>query len=503
MSNCLDCGGAPLLMDGCNTCLGTGLRTATRARKATAPKTRRKAAVDSGVSFDPANFDPTYGNGSSRRRGNTDSLFAALPPKPGPYSAPEEALQSVWGYSHFRPGQREIIEEVIQGRDLLVVAATSFGKSITFQIPALLRQDCPVLVISPLIALQRDQVRALDAVGVPALMLNSMLSQHELDARYTQIPDANLVYVAPERLDNHRFKEALARCPPWLVAIDEMHSIDEAGLSYRPAYRFIQEMTAKSGKKLQWLAVTASATPATVAGIRTRLGLDHARTIRFSVERSNLTYRVEQMRVGEKIGRVGQLTKHVVESGGAVIVYTSFRKDAEEVLAPYLQRIGVRAEFYHAGLTRQRREEVEAAFFGKKIHVVVATCAFGMGIDRSDVRLVVMHGMAKSVEDFYQSMGRAGRDGSPSKCIALYDPYEDYRRKRWLIENGDIRKLAQEYTARGWTDEQMEQAKAMQLAQLDECKRFLTGFRCRVQLLKAYFGEAEGPVCGRCDICSP
>ena len=508
LSKCLTCGDQPLLRSNCLACSGTGKRSPSPAKKA--PVLRRvtpAATADYDGGFDPSDFDSDYQAGG-RFSGELAGLV--LPQRPGPFADPLDALQKVWGYPAFRPGQREIIDTVLAGRNLLVVAATSFGKSLTFQLPALMRQDRPVLVVSPLIALMRNQVDDARSRGIPTVMVNSRLTRQGKDDSLAAIRmgKAALIYVAPEGLDNFMLRQALSYRPPWLVAVDELHSIgSEAGLSYRPAYRFIQEMLAERHTEApQWLAVTASATAATLADVQSRLGLEQAQVIRFTVDRPNLIYRVETVSQGGKMFRLPKLLKESLgddAKGGAAIIYTLSRNDAEE-LASHLRGQKFPADFYHAGLPPKKREEVERRFFAKELNIVCSTCAFGMGIDRSDVRLVVMHGMPKSVEDYYQSMGRGGRDGKPSQCVALYDPGRDFDKRKWLINNGkDLERRAETFTDRGYSDAKLEEAREQQHALLRRVDTFLRRAGCIVQGLKIYFDEPAGEPCGRCSSCKP
>jgi ATP-dependent DNA helicase RecQ len=269
--------------------------------------------------------------------------------------------------------------------------------------------------MSPLIALMRDQVAQALERGIPALAITSQYTPAQIAVAMREMPNASIIYAAPERFDNSMFQTMLSARPPWLVACDEMHVAgNEAGLSYRPAYRFARsllDMRSTGGQKVQWLAVTASVTEEVVQDIRDTFRMQGARLFRFSCDRPNLSYRVRACEGGSKIIAVRNLLDKHLGAGGAGIVYTLRRQDAEDI-ADYLRRQGREARHYHAGMTgKGQRREVEELFFGKKLDVVVATCAFGMGVDRSDVRVVVMHGLPKSIEDFYQMAGRGGRAG--------------------------------------------------------------------------------------------
>ena len=472
---CVQCAGNPLLQRCCAACGGTGLRV-------------KAAKVNKAAAAPPAK----------------PAFSLELPPKPGPFSDPLSALRSVWGFPRFRPGQQQIIDAVVAGEDIVGIAPTSFGKTACFQVPSVMRVDRPVLVMSPLISLMRDQVtQALDR-GIPALAITSQYTPGELTAAIAAMPGASLIYAAPERFDDPRFAAQLRANPPWLVALDECHVAGhEAGLSYRPAYRFARDLLDRRniGMQTQWIAMTASATEDTVEDIRERFRMRNARVIRLSCDRPNLSYRVRACEGGSKIIAVRNLLDKHLAAGGAGIVYTLWRQDAEDI-ADYLRRQGREARHYHAGMTgKGQRREVEELFFGKKLDVVVATCAFGMGVDRSDVRVVVMHGLPKSIEDFYQMAGRGGRDGKPSVAVALYDSGKDYRTRKWLITSG--KDLTQNrYSERyGFTEDKFEQSKERQLGLLRQLDEFLRSRRCRAQLLRQYFSEEAGKPCGNCDNC--
>lgn len=475
---CAQCADNPLLRSLCAACGGTGSVDKAPARSRKRPVT--------GVTGEPP----------------AEQLD--LPRKPGPFGTALSALRGVWGYPKFRPGQEQIVSAIMSGCDVVAIAPTSFGKSITFQLPSVMRQDRPVLVLSPLIALMRDQVQRALSLGIPAVAVTSQHSPSELAKVMAAMPRASLIYAAPERFDNATFHAMLSVNPPWLVAADESHSVgSEAGLSFRPAYRFVRDLLDRrsTGFDTQWLAVTASATEEVVQDIRDTFRMQQARLIRLSCDRPNLSYRVQTCPTSEKFREVKRLLDLHLKDGGAAIVYTLKRADAEE-LAAYLQSRGRRALHYHAGMTKKgERQQVEEAFFSKSVDVVVATSAFGMGIDRSDVRLVCMAGMPKSPEDFYQMAGRAGRDGRPSVAVTLYDERRDYNFRKWLINSG--KDLSEnEYSKRyGFSDAKFEQAKARQLDLLAAVDRFLRSWNCRAVLLRRYFGEEPGQPCGNCDNC--
>lgn len=373
-----------------------------------------------------------------------------------------------------------------------------------FQLPAVMRRDRPVLVISPLIALMRSQVQRALKEGIPAAALTSQYTPRQQREVIDQIPNLSLLYVAPERFEDSRFLDAIRRTPPWLVAIDESHSVSDWGLSFRPAYRFARDMLVQSGldEGLQWLALTASATEEVVADLRQQYGMQDAKLYRFSCDRPNLDYVVERCVRGMKMVKIQRLVESSLSDGGCAIVYTQSRREAEE-LAEWFRKSNPRrpCKHYHAGIGKPQRAEVERLFFDKEIDVVFSTCAFGMGIDRSDVRLVVMHGMPKSIEDFYQMAGRAGRDGERCKAVALYAGDDDYKKREWLIKNGhdlENNRFKENY---GMHDPKFAQAIDQQLRLLKQLDWFMRSRECRAVLLRRYFGEKDGVACGRCDAC--
>ena len=334
-------------------------------------------------------------------------------------SDPAAVLKECFGYDAFRPGQREIIDTVLSGRDCIGVMPTGAGKSITYQIPARILGGV-TLVISPLIALMKDQVDAMTEVGVRATYLNSTLSPDERRARVSELRAGRyeLLYCAPEGLEAS-VGRALGELKLNLIAVDEAHCISHWGHDFRPAYRNL------SGLKLRFpqvpvLALTATATPQVTADIVQQLGMRSPARYRGSFFRKNLHLHAfakgdlarahgEGSGLGGSAGRPGQ-------SG---IVYCLSRKTVESV-SEFLKKHGVRAGHYHAGLDAQQRSNVQDAFQNDEIDVVVATIAFGMGIDKSNVRFVVHHDMPRSVEGYYQELGRAGRDGVEADCVLFY-----------------------------------------------------------------------------------
>jgi ATP-dependent DNA helicase RecQ len=402
----------------------------------------------------------------------------------GPYRDPQHVLETVFGYREFRPGQRKIIDAVLAGRDCIGVMPTGAGKSLTFQIPAKLL-DGPVIVISPLISLMKDQVDALVRFGYRATVLNSTVEFDERRARLSALRrgELELVYVAPEGLEGS-LRGILAECRPSLVVVDEAHCISHWGHDFRPAYRRLQNLKAQLGDA-PVLALTATATRRVAGDIIRQLGMKKPDGFKGSFFRNNLVITAHK-KGGEGAAKrdtrrdiLGMIRRHQGESG---IVYCMSRR-AVESLCGWLVERGVKALPYHAGLDDATRARNQDAFARDEVDVVVATVAFGMGIDKSNVRFVVHRDMPKSVEAWYQEIGRAGRDGLPSDCVLFYSwadviGYEAF--------TGDIDDPAvREETKR----------KTVEMFRLAERGG------CRHQAVVGYFDEAIEACGDACDTC--
>ena len=402
--------------------------------------------------------------------------------QPAPAQPPEEVLKDVFGYDSFRPGQREIIDAVLAGQDCVGVMPTGSGKSITYQVPAIALGRF-ALVVSPLIALMKDQVDALTEVGVSATFLNSTLSFDERRERLAAIAAGKhrLVYVAPEGLEAS-VGRLLAEVRPSLIAIDEAHCISEWGHDFRPAYRNLSSLKRRFGN-VPMLALTATATPQVMRDIVQQLGMRAPTMFRGSFFRKNL--RLASFVKGESLGRT---TREAIaslvqaRSGESGIVYCLSRKSTEET-ADYLKEQGCKATCYHAGLSPEQRSKAQDAFRNDDVDVVVATIAFGMGIDKSNVRYVIHRDLPKSIEGYYQEIGRAGRDGAPSDCILFYSWSEVVAYDRFADGTDD------------------DAAAARLRSQAREMFRFAEAGRCRHQLLAEYFGETMQKCGESCDVC--
>jgi ATP-dependent DNA helicase RecQ len=403
-----------------------------------------------------------------------------------------EAVRRVWGYAELRPLQAEAMLAALAGRDALVVLATGGGKSLCYQAPALLREGLTV-VISPLISLMQDQLAGLRESGVPAAMLSSAQDGRAKREVYAQLEGGGvkLLFVAPERLVQPGFLAELGQLRLSGLVVDEAHCISHWGHDFRPEYRRVGELRALR-PEVPIQAFTATATPAVRRDIVAQLGLREPLELVGDFDRPNLSYRflprsdaVEQT--------LAVIRRHPGEAG---IVYCLRRADVD-ALASELTRAGVRCLPYHAGLDAATRKLNQERFLAEEIDVIVATVAFGMGIDRPDVRYVVHASLPKGVEQFAQETGRAGRDGLPSECVLLYSG-ADYHGWRSLAE----RSAAQAQAAGAAPD---PEAQARALARLSEMYRFATGAICRHRFLVEHFGQAwprqGGAGCGACDVC--
>lgn len=333
----------------------------------------------------------------------------------------EEILSKYWGYNEFRPMQREIIESVLDGRDTLALMPTGGGKSITYQLPALASEGL-CIVITPLIALMKDQVDRLRAKHISAVAIHSGLSDRQIDILLDNCVygDVRFLYLAPERLISETFRLRVQRMNVTLLAVDEAHCISQWGYDFRPSYLRIAELR-RLLPDVPVLALTASATPQVAEDIMARLAFAEKRVLRSTFMRPNLSYSVRH--VDDKNEQLMRVINNVEGSG---IVYVRLREAAEKV-ADYLREQGVSASYYHGGLPHAERSIRQDEWLSGKTRIMVATTAFGMGIDKPDVRFVVHYSMCDSLESYYQEAGRAGRDGRKSYAVLLVSPDDDKR----------------------------------------------------------------------------
>jgi ATP-dependent DNA helicase RecQ len=326
-----------------------------------------------------------------------------------------DTLERSFGHTAFRAGQEQVIETLLAGRSALALFPTGAGKSLCYQLPSLL-MDGLTVVISPLIALMKDQVEVLQSRGIAAARLDSSLSAAEAAAVYDGIRTGTLklLYIAPERLLSEQFVTRLARARIAMMAVDEAHCISEWGHNFRPEYLRLAHVAKELGIR-PVLALTATATPAVAADIRRAFDIDAADHVQNSFLRPNLSYRITPCLAGD---RLGVLTSRLLERRETAIVYVTLQKTAEEV-ASHLRKSGLKALAYHAGLPDEQRHEAQDAFMGGRADTIVATIAFGMGIDKADIRGVYHYNLPKTLENYAQETGRAGRDGRPSVCELL------------------------------------------------------------------------------------
>src|SRR6185503_3526897 len=328
-----------------------------------------------------------------------------------------EALRSRFGYPDFRPGQSQAVESILQGRDTLVVLPTGGGKSICYQVPALMLPKLTV-VISPLISLMKDQVDALTRRGLPATFVNSSLTASQVADRLARVQrgEYKLLYLAPERFDFGKTAERLKGIGVSLLAVDEAHCISEWGHDFRPSYLRIAQVR----ERLGWppvVALTATATPHVRADIVRQLRLESAKTIITGFDRRNLRYHVVPTRTEED--KDAALVRILGEHSGLAVVYASTRRTVERITG-VLASAKISSVAYHAGLDDAHRHEVQDAFMSERVRAIVATNAFGMGIDKPNVRLVAHYAMPGTLEAYYQEAGRAGRDGEMADCFLLH-----------------------------------------------------------------------------------
>ncbi len=391
---------------------------------------------------------------------------------------PLEILGDVFGHAAFRPLQGEIVDHVVGGGDAFVLMPTGGGKSVCYQVPALAREGTAI-VVSPLVALMKDQVDALLRHGVRAAAYNSSLDGDEARSVLTRLHrgELDLLYVAPERLVSESFVARFDDVQLALIAIDEAHCVSQWGHDFRPEYSQLGQL-GKRFPGVPRIALTATADPHTRADILTQLDMEDAVFFVGGFDRPNITYRVqEKRRPNDQL--LSFLEKYEGESG---IVYCLSRKRTESV-AELLLGAGIAADAYHAGLPTAQRRQVQEDFLSDEVRVVCATVAFGMGIDKPNVRFVVHHDMPKSIESYYQETGRAGRDGLPSEALLLHGA-QDVALVHRLIDGGDDPKQIR-----------LEQQKLRLMS------GYANGATCRHQALVSYFGEEHPGNCGHCDIC--
>lgn len=391
---------------------------------------------------------------------------------------PQRVLEDVFGYQEFRDGQQLVIDAAVEGRDSLVILPTGGGKSLCYQIPALVRSGI-TLVISPLISLMKDQVDQLKANGVAAECINSTMPREELLSVYNRmhIGHLKLVYVSPERVLMRDFIERLENLPLSMIAVDEAHCISQWGHDFRPEYAALGQLK-QQFSHVPFMALTATADDATRRDILERLQLNNPEVYLGSFDRPNIRYNLV-----EKHKPVSQIVRYLeTQKGNCGIIYCGSRKKVEMVTEKLCNN-HIRAAGYHAGMDADERAYVQEAFQRDDIQIVVATVAFGMGINKPNVRFVVHFDIPRNIESYYQETGRAGRDGLPAEAMMLYDPADISWLRRMLDEKDD------------------GPQKQVETHKLNAMSAFAEAQTCRRQVLLNYFGEYREKPCGNCDIC--
>lgn len=389
-----------------------------------------------------------------------------------------QLLKEKFGYESFRPGQLELIQKVLRNENVLGIMPTGGGKSICYQLPALLL-DGLTLVVSPLISLMKDQVDALNEMGIAATFVNSSLSQTEVSMR---LKDAafgkyKLVYVAPERFEMFSFKQLLQQEKISLIAVDEAHCISQWGHDFRPSYLQLAQEIKALPKRPAVIALTATATPQVAKDIETSLEIPVNNKVQTGFARENLAFQVV------KDGKDSYLLEYLrVNQQQAGIIYASTRKEVER-LYHLLKSKKIEVGYYHGGLTEAQRSAAQEAFLFDEIKVMVATNAFGMGINKSNVRFVIHAQTPGNIEPYYQEAGRAGRDGLPSEAILMYAP-QDLQVQQFFIDNSE---MELDY-------------KQKEYLKLREMSQYAHTEMCLQRYILRYFGE-DGPDCGRCSNC--
>jgi ATP-dependent DNA helicase RecQ len=400
----------------------------------------------------------------------------------------QKVLKKYFGYSQFRQGQETLIDGILSGRDVLGILPTGGGKSLCYQLPALMLPGI-TLVISPLISLMKDQVAALKEAGIPAAYINSSLSLTQMRTVYQRMEQGayRILYVAPERLQDPNFVALLHELNVALFAVDEAHCISQWGQDFRPSYLMLTEILAKLPHRPVVAAFTATATELVQQDIVTLLGLKNCIRVVTGFDRPNLFFGVQRPS-NKKDGLLELIRERQGRSG---IVYCSTRKDVEAVCQTLIDQ-GYSATRYHAGLDPEERKENQEAFQYDRKQIMVATNAFGMGIDKSNVSFVIHYNMPKDLESYYQEAGRAGRDGSPADCILLYSS-NDVRTARFLIQNSEENERI--------SPEDRERIRQQDLRRLEAMVNYCKTTHCLRGAILDYFGQEHPARCENCSTC--
>ena len=400
-----------------------------------------------------------------------------------------QILKQYFGYDGFRQGQLTAIDSILSGRDTVAVMPTGGGKSVCFQVPAMMFQGITI-VISPLISLMNDQVRALSQCGIPAAYINTSLDEKVISRVLTEAEKGRykIIYVAPERLLTESFRRLCNKAEISFIAIDEAHCVSQWGQDFRPGYLDIKEFISSFKKRPVVAAFTATATKIVKQDITELLGLINPIEIVTGFDRENLYFEV--VKVKDKLTALKRYLD--LYSGSSGIVYCSTRKNVDELYSE-LKNDGVPVTRYHAGLSKNERKLNQDSFIEDNTPVIVATNAFGMGIDKSNVSFVIHYNMPGDIESYYQEAGRAGRDGSDANCVLLFSP-SDVIVQKWFINNAE---------ENGYLSErEQRELKKLRLEKLQQMVDYCKGEVCLRNHILRYFGEMPTERCGNCSFCT-
>ena len=403
------------------------------------------------------------------------------------YDTPEQALKILFGYDSFRAGQKSVIDNILAGRDAFAVMPTGAGKSVCYQIPAVLLPGI-TLVVSPLISLMQDQVKALNEAGVPAAFINSSLSEKDYNETIRRARQGiyKIIYIAPERLVTEGFLALAKSVPISMVTVDEAHCISQWGQDFRPSYMKIVEFVKTLEKRPIISAFTATATETVREDIVCTLGLQNPFTLVNGFDRENLFFQVEKPKNKEQY-----ILKYISgHSGDSGIIYCATRKNVDNIYE-LLKSKGISVGKYHAGMSAVERKKMQDDFVFDYTSIVVATNAFGMGIDKSNVRFVIHYNMPQSMENYYQEAGRAGRDGLDAKCILLFSP-QDIVINRFLLDHKEMQDL---------DPADRETVRERDARRLQVMERYCYTTECLRNYILKYFGENPEKPCQDCGNC--
>ncbi|MDP6571330.1 MAG: RecQ family ATP-dependent DNA helicase [Patescibacteria group bacterium] len=408
----------------------------------------------------------------------------------------QEHLQEYFKFDTFKPGQEEIIQSIVNGNDTVAILPTGGGKSLCYQLPGLISNKL-TLVVSPLIALMKDQVDALNARGISSTFINSSIETRDMDERMQDVRDRSvqILYVAPERFASDRFLRLLSEIDIGLFAVDEAHCISQWGHDFRPDYRVLPDQISQLKNRPTVAAFTATATPEVKQDIIDRLTLLEPHVYVRGFDRPNLHF-FAQSSMKPK-ARMHEVLRLVQSMQGSGIVYTLTRKETE-VVAEFLKENDITATAYHAGMDKEKRTSVQNQFMENEFKVIVATVAFGMGVDKADIRFVIHAGMPGSIEGYYQEAGRAGRDGEKAYCILLHGGKDNGMHSWFSLKSQD------DMVRQGKAPHEIADMVSMRKRQFETMKQYLES-QCRRRMILSYFNDKavnELPEnCASCDIC--